>query len=47
MKGTTKIYPSKMLPKDYSGKNTPKFVLQVHPHPDTKIRHRYHIKRKL
>ena len=29
------------------GRNTPKFILQGHNHPDTKTRQRYHKKRKL
>ena len=33
-----------MLPKNCRGRNTPKFVLQGHHHPDTKTRQRYHKK---
>ena len=37
-----KIYPSESLPKNCTGRNTPKFVLWVYHHPDTKIRQRHH-----
>ena len=44
-----KIYtdPSQTLPKDWREGNTPEDILWSHHHPDTKIRHRYHHKRKL
>ena len=40
-------HPSQNLPKNCKGRNTPKFVLRSHHHPDTKTRKRYHKKRKL
>ena len=40
-------YPSKTLSKNCRGRNTPKFILQGHHHPDTKNRQRQHEKRKL
>ena len=40
-------YPSQTLPKYSRGRNTPKFILQGHHHPDTKTRQRCHKKRKL
>ena len=40
-------YSSQTLPKNCRGRNTPKFILQSHHHTDTKIRKRYHKKRKL
>ena len=39
--------PSQTLPKNCRGRNTPKFILWSHHHPDTKTRKRYHKKRKL
>ena len=33
-----------ILLKNCRGRNTPKFVLWSHPHPDTKTRQRYHKK---
>ena len=39
-------YSSQTLPKNCRGRNTPKFVLQGHHHPDTKTRQRYHTKKE-
>ena len=35
----------KLFPKNCSGRNTPKLILQGHHHPDTKTRQRYHTKK--
>ena len=40
-------YPSKTLSKNFRGRNTSKFILWGHHHPDTKTKQRQHIKRKL
>ena len=40
-------YPSKALLKNWRGRNTSKFILQGHHHPDSKTRQRQHKKRKL
>ena len=40
-------YPSQTLPKYSRGKNTPKLILRVHHHPDTKTGQRCHKERKL
>ena len=37
----------KLFPKNCRGRNTSKFILQGHHHPDTKTRQRCHKKRKL
>ena len=37
----------KTLSKNCRGRNTSKFILQGHHHPDTKTRQRQHTKRKL
>ena len=39
-------YPSKTLAKSCRGRNTSKFILQGHHHPDTKTRQRQHIENK-
>ena len=39
-------YPSKTLSKNCRGRNTFKFILQGHHHPDTKTRQRQHKKKK-
>ena len=36
-----------LFQKNRRGRNTPKFILQSHHHPDTKTRQRQHKKRKL
>ena len=39
-------YPSKTLSKNCRGRNTSKFILQGHHHPDAKTRQRQHAKKK-
>ena len=39
-------YPSKTLSKNCRGRNTSKLILQVHHHPDTKIRQKQQPKKK-
>ena len=41
------IYPFKTLSKNCRGRNTSKFILWGHHHPDTQTRQRQHKKRKL
>ena len=43
----TSAYFSETLPKNCSGRNTSKLILQGHNHPDTKIRKRQHEKGQL
>ena len=44
MQRRANAYPSKALSKNCSGRNTSKFILQGHHHPDTKTRQRQHKK---
>ena len=38
--------PAQTLPKNFRERNTPKFILRSHHHPDTKTRKRYHTKKE-
>ena len=40
------IYPAQSFPNDFREKKTPKVILLVHHHSDTKTRHRYNNKNK-
>ena len=39
-------YPAQTLPENCRGRTAPKLILRGHHHPDTKIRHRCHKKKK-
>ena len=45
--GRANTYPSETVSKNSRGRNISKLILWGHHHPDTKIRKRYHEKRKL
>ena len=47
VKRRANAYPSKTLSENCRGRNTSKFILRGHHHPDTKTRQRQHKKRKL
>ena len=38
------IYPSQTIAENHTGRDTPKFILRDHHHPDIKSRQRYHKK---